>query len=165
MPYGALLNLSACCLCSVKKQRDKKNNFVKLHSSNSSTTLYWHSQVKGHTENCAESKSFLLIQKGFAFQGKKSLTAAMIRKLFFNPLFPPLPSVSLSAMRGPSELSSVSGLVTTMEVRGVTKLYCRDISRALAVALSLSSVAPLLLQERKRTEAAIIKDFHETNGK
>lgn len=48
-------------------------------------------------------------------------------------------------MRGPSDPSSVSGLVTTMEVRGVTKLYCRDISRALAVALAFSSVVPVLL--------------------
>lgn len=64
--------------------------------------------------------------------------------LFFDPLHPAVPSVSLSAMRGLSEASS--GLVTTMEVSGVTKLYCRDMSRAFAVAFSFSSAVPLLLQ-------------------
>lgn len=57
------------------------------------------------------------------------------------------PSVSLSAMSGLSE-PSVSGLVTTIDVRGVTKLYSRDISRALAEALVFSSLAPLLLRDR-----------------
>lgn len=63
-----------------------------------------------------------------------------------HPLRPAVPSVSLSAMRGSSETSS--GLVTTMEVSGVTKLYCSDMSRAFAVALSFSSVVPLLLQAK-----------------
>lgn len=63
---------------------------------------------------------------------------------FVDPLYPAAPSVSLSAMRGPSETSS--GLVTTMEVSGVTKLYCKDMSRALAVALPFSSAVPVLLQ-------------------
>lgn len=54
-------------------------------------------------------------------------------------------------MRGLSGPSSVSGLVTTMDVRGVTKLYCSDISRALAVALVFSSGVPVLLWEWKNT--------------
>lgn len=55
-------------------------------------------------------------------------------------------------MRGLSVPSSVSGLVTTMEVRGVTKLYCRDMSKALDVALPFSSVEPILLQQGKETQ-------------
>lgn len=55
----------------------------------------------------------------------------------------------MSAIRGLLVESSVSGLVTTMDVRGVTKLYCRDISRALAVVLAFSSGVPLLLPEGK----------------
>lgn len=59
----------------------------------------------------------------------------------------PLPSVNLSAMRG---LSVASGLVTTIEVRGVTKLYCRDIFRARAVLLSLSCWVPTSLFSHKK---------------
>ena len=62
--------------------------------------------------------------------------------------YPPLcvlPSVSLSAMTTSLASSLVSGLVTTMEVRGVTKLYFRDISRALAVVFAFSSGVPTLL--------------------
>ena len=54
-------------------------------------------------------------------------------------------------MRGPLGPSSVSGLVTTMDVRGVTKLYFRDISRALAVALLFFSAGPLLLVNGNNT--------------
>ena len=61
----------------------------------------------------------------------------------------PLPSVSLSAMRGPLGPSSVSGFVTTMEVRGVTKLYRKDMSRALAVLLSFSCWDPMSLWVKK----------------
>jgi hypothetical protein len=38
-----------------------------------------------------------------------------------------------------------------MEVRGVTKLYFRDISRALAVALLFFSAGPLLLVNGNNT--------------
>lgn len=66
-----------------------------------------------------------------------------------------IPSVSLSAMRGSSCSSSVLGLVTTMEVRGVTKLYCRDISRAWAVAFPFSSAVPVSLTENHRINGVI----------
>ena len=62
----------------------------------------------------------------------------------------PLPSVSLSAMRGPLGPSSVSGFFTNMEVRGVTKLYRRDMSRALAVLLSFSCWDPMSLWDKKK---------------
>ncbi|CAL8338284.1 unnamed protein product [Lota lota] len=49
---------------------------------------------------------------------------------------------SACLLRGPLAPSSVSGLVTTVEVRGETKLYFRDISRVLAVVLLFSSGEP-----------------------
>lgn len=53
------------------------------------------------------------------------------------------PSPGLSAMDVWSSLSS--GLVTTMEVSGVTKWYLRDSSSAWAVRFSFSSPKAFLL--------------------
>lgn len=58
-----------------------------------------------------------------------------------------VPSVNLSAMSF-SSVSSVSGLVTTIEVSGVTKLYFRERSRAWAVMSSLSSAEHFSLLTR-----------------
>lgn len=57
-----------------------------------------------------------------------------------------IPSVSLSAMNV-SFLASSSGLVTTMEVSGVTKLYFNERLKASAVAFPFSSGVPLSLLE------------------
>lgn len=57
-----------------------------------------------------------------------------------------IPSVSLSAMNV-LLLASSSGLVTTMEVSGVTKLYFNERLKASAVAFPFSSGVPLSLLE------------------
>ncbi len=57
-----------------------------------------------------------------------------------------IPSVSLSAINV-SPLVLSSGLVTTMEVSGVTKLYFIERRRASSVAFPFSSGVPLSLSE------------------
>lgn len=110
---------------------------VKLDWSHFKVTLDKHTQPHTHPSDSSVNIVFVSL--------RKASPVFYIFKLCFLQV----PSVSLSAIRGLLVESSVSGLVTTMDVRGVTKLYCRDISKALAVVLAFSSGVPLLLPEGK----------------
>lgn len=118
---GIPVSLSAFCRWSKNENNDYFTETFSTFCSNISKNKKSHKVTK-HTSRCFIS-----------FITNKKMKAAANEFTCVS-----LPSVSLSAMSGLADPFSVSGLVTTIEVTGVTKPYFRDIFRALAVLVSLS---------------------------